>query len=423
MSDYINYDTELKKMTLLYVEDNPEERQIVSEILKRRVKRVIEAANGSEALLLYKKYKPDILLTDLMMPVMNGIELVQEIKGSDSDIEVIVASAYDKRSYFIDAINAGVNQYLLKPFAQNRLMEALYSCVKKIVLERNFHRHQVFIQTILDFQENIVIVTNGTDIIAANKSFLNFFGFKSLKDLKNSAGRINDYFQRVGAKKPLGANWVQELIASKESFEVSAYHKFHEMSRIFLLKGSEFPAHKDTYIISFTDITELEREYKKLQWKASVDPLTLIHNRDTFGNMLAKELDSVNKYKHGIALILIAIRDLTSINEKIGIKKADALLVEISKLIKSKILYKDVLSRWFGAQFVIMTFGRDKKILAKLACKMKELIESHKFESIDSIKVDVDVLQQDPEDTYDMLIKKVESKFEHIHQSKDACPT
>ena len=421
MSDYINYDIELKKMTLLYVEDNPEERQIVTEILKRRVKQVIEAANGSEALLLFKKHKPDILLTDLMMPVMNGIELVQEIKGSGSDIEVIVASAYDKRSYFIDAINAGVNQYLLKPFAQNRLLEALYSCVKKIVMERNFHRHQIFIQTILDFQENIVIVTNGTEIIAANKSFLSFFGFQSLKDLKHTGSQINTYFKRVNSKKPLGPEWAKELLADKGTFEVSAFDKFHETSRIFLLKGSEFPAHKETFIVSFTDITELEKEHKKLKWKVSVDPLTQIHNRDTFSTMLSKELDAVDKYKHGIALILIALKDLTSINEQIGIKKADALLIEVANLIKSKILYKDVLSRWFGAQFVVMTFGRDKKILAKLACKMKELIENHKFESIDSIKVDVDILQQEAEDNYDELIKKVEKKFEKIHQSKDIC--
>ena len=100
------------------MEDNPDERAIVKDLLARRVKNVIEAANGSEALLLYKKYKPDILLTDLMMPVMNGIELVQELKSLGSDMEVIVASAYDKRSYFIDSINAGVNQFILKPFAR-----------------------------------------------------------------------------------------------------------------------------------------------------------------------------------------------------------------------------------------------------------------------------------------------------------------
>lgn len=424
MSDYINYDTELKKMTLLYVEDNPDERAIVKDILARRVKKVIEAANGSEALLLYKKYKPDILLTDLMMPVMNGIELVQELKTLGSDMEIIVASAYDKRSYFIDSINAGVNQYLLKPFAQNRLMEALYSCVKKIVLERNFHRHQVFIQTILDFQENIVIVTNGTDIIAANKTFLTFFGFKDLKGFKHAGSQINNYFSKVGSKNKLPDDWVKSLLKSRENFEVSAYDKAHEASRIFLLKASEFPAHKDTYIISFTDITELEKEHQKLQWKVSVDPLTQIHNRDTFGSMLAKELEEVNKYKHGIAMILIAIKDLTRINEEIGIKKADALLVEVSELIKSKILYKDVLSRWFGAQFVIMTFGRDKKILAKLGCNIKDLIEQHTFTSIASIKADVEVVQQEEGDDYDKMIKKVESKFEHIHQSEaTACKT
>jgi diguanylate cyclase (GGDEF)-like protein len=421
MNDFINYDTELKKMTILYVEDNPDERSVVSEILKRRVKSVIQAANGSEALLLTKKFKPDILLTDLMMPVMSGIELVQELKSANSDIEVIVASAYDKRSYFIDAINAGVNQYLLKPFAQNRLLEALYSCVKKIVLERNFHRQQVFVQTILDFQENIVIVTNGKEIIAANKTFLNFFGFSNLKNFKEAGVQITHYFSKTGTGERLKPDWVNTMVNSSHYFEVSAFDKAHNADRIFILKFSEFPGHKGTHIISFTDITELEAEHKKLQWKASVDPLTQIHNRDTFGTILSGELEQVDKYKHGIALILIAIKDLSRINEEVGIKKADQLLVEISQLIKSKILYKDVLSRWFGAEFVIMTFGRDKRILNKLGCNIKELLEGHTYEAVDTIEVDVGVISQEPEDNYDSLIKKVEAKFEHIHAVGKEC--
>ena len=249
MSDYINYDNELKKLTVLYVEDNADERRLVTDIIRRRVHRVIEATNGSEALLLVKREQPDIVISDVMMSVMTGIELLKEVKQSYPEIEVILASAYDKRSYFIDAINAGASQFLLKPFAQNRLLEGLYSCVKKIVMERNFHRQQLYVQTILDFQENIVIVVSGSEIIAANKSFLDFFGFSSLKDFKLSKTQINDYFKETKSRRPLGAAWIKNLLGEHHYMEVSATGKEQGEEKIFLIKASEFPAHKNTFII------------------------------------------------------------------------------------------------------------------------------------------------------------------------------
>ncbi len=415
MSEFINYDNELKKMTLLYVEDNPDERKLVGDILRRRVHRVIEATNGSEALLLMKRHNPDIVITDVMMPVMTGIELLQEIKRTHPEIEVILASAYDKRSYFIDAINAGASQFLLKPFAQNRLIDGLYSCVKKIVMERDFHRQQLYIQTILDFQENIVIVATGAEIIAVNKSFLDFFGFKSLKDFKLSKTHINDYFLDTKSRKPLGEAWIKNLLGEHHYMEVSAKGVKETCERIFLIKASEFPAHKNTYIVSFTDVTELVKEHDELQWQASVDPLTQMHNRNTFGKILEAELQGVEKYRNGIALILISIKDLTAINERIGINKADALLVEVSELIRSKVLYKDVISRWFGAQFVIMTFGRAERVMENLAGNLKETLESHTYENIDRIEVDMDVVLEKGAAGFDAVMMDIERRFETIH--------
>ena len=414
MSDYINYDNELKKLTVLYVEDNPDERKLVTDIIRRRVHRVIEATNGSEALLLVKREQPDIIISDVMMPVMTGIELLKEVKQCYPEIEVILASAYDKRSYFIDAINAGASQFLLKPFAQNRLLEGLYSCVKKIVMERNFHRQQVYVQTILDFQENIVIVVSGSEIIAANKSFLDFFGFSSLKDFKLSKTQINDYFKDTKSRRPLGEAWIKNLLGEHHYMEVSAMGKEQE-EEIFLIKASEFPAHKNTFIISFTDVTELVKEHDDLKWQVSIDPLTQIHNRNTFGKILEAELRGVEKYRNGIALILISIKDLTRINESIGIKKADALLVEVSEVIKSKVLYKDVLSRWFGAQFVVMTFGRDEKVMQKLADNLKETLENHRYKHVEHIEVDMDVLLQKDPNSFDSVMLDIERRFETIH--------
>ncbi len=99
------------------------------EFLKRRIDRVFSAENGLKALELFKEIKPDIVISDIKMPVMDGINLAAKIKKIDKKIPVILATAFSETSYLIRAIEIGVDKYMPKPVDGRELLEAIESLI------------------------------------------------------------------------------------------------------------------------------------------------------------------------------------------------------------------------------------------------------------------------------------------------------
>lgn len=84
-----------------------------------------EASNGEEAVVKYQQLKPDLVIMDITMPVMDGIAAITEIKKHDGEAKVIVCSAMGQQSMVIQAIKSGAKDYVLKPFQPDRVLEAV----------------------------------------------------------------------------------------------------------------------------------------------------------------------------------------------------------------------------------------------------------------------------------------------------------
>ncbi|MBD3181038.1 response regulator [Candidatus Poribacteria bacterium] len=112
--------------TILLIDDSKGVRQFLIPALKSLDLEVVgEAANGTEGLELYEKFKPDLVFLDLVMPAMSGIEVLKKIKQMDPDaIIVILTSAADKDSV-IESKNEGATDYLLKPFDLKRIKRTI----------------------------------------------------------------------------------------------------------------------------------------------------------------------------------------------------------------------------------------------------------------------------------------------------------
>jgi DNA-binding NtrC family response regulator len=102
---------------ILAVDDNEQIREILAEMLSRFGFACSTAANGREALDLMHKEDFSLVLTDMKMPEMGGIELLREIKKNYPDTDVISVTGYDANYTFTDVIKAGASDFILKPFA------------------------------------------------------------------------------------------------------------------------------------------------------------------------------------------------------------------------------------------------------------------------------------------------------------------
>ncbi len=122
----------MPKLTILYAEDNPESRENYAFILQEYFDKVYLASDGEEALMLYQEYKPDMLLLDIKMPKVNGIDVAKQIREEDSDTPIIMLTAYSDREILLQAVELKLDAYLLKPVDIPKLLETLKHLIEQI---------------------------------------------------------------------------------------------------------------------------------------------------------------------------------------------------------------------------------------------------------------------------------------------------
>jgi len=105
----------LKNYTILYVEDEKESVELIQSLLKNKIKTIFVAYDGVEGLELYKEHLPDIVISDIQMPNMNGIEMAKEIKKLNSKQNIIFITAFNENHLLLEAINLGIDKYIIKP--------------------------------------------------------------------------------------------------------------------------------------------------------------------------------------------------------------------------------------------------------------------------------------------------------------------
>ena len=120
----------INNFTLLYVEDDREAQEQMKILLQDDVKEFYRAYDGEEGLAVYEEKNPDIILTDITMPLLDGLDMAQEIKNRDRDKPIMIMSAFDDRKTLLRAINIGVDYFVLKPIDITIVYEQLNKIAK-----------------------------------------------------------------------------------------------------------------------------------------------------------------------------------------------------------------------------------------------------------------------------------------------------
>ncbi|MBU0720663.1 response regulator [bacterium] len=142
---------------VLYVEDEGMLREKTGSFLNKIFNRVEVAADGKEALDKYAHNKYDIVITDIQMPNMNGLELIQEIRKIDAAQEVIITSAYTDSDYLTQSIKLGVTGYIIKPIDFEQIVKVLQQSVDKLTAFRENELYKTKLQVMVDKRTKKII--------------------------------------------------------------------------------------------------------------------------------------------------------------------------------------------------------------------------------------------------------------------------
>jgi len=125
-----------EQISILIVEDEVAVLKSLHNIIGRRYKEVHTAKNAQKALDIFKTNEIDLVITDIRMPGMDGLAMLQRMKAQKSNIRRLVMSAYSESNFFLQAIDLGVDGYIVKPFLKDKLLEEIQKAAKSILNEK-----------------------------------------------------------------------------------------------------------------------------------------------------------------------------------------------------------------------------------------------------------------------------------------------
>ncbi len=140
-------------ISVLFVDDEILTRDKISNMLGREVRDLYLAENGREGLELFKSRKPDVIITDIIMPVMDGLEMARAIRAVDSKVPIIIATVYGESDFLMSAIEIGIDSYMLKPLDMSGLRDKLKAISAAIHLaEKLRQKNKLLEETLLKYK-------------------------------------------------------------------------------------------------------------------------------------------------------------------------------------------------------------------------------------------------------------------------------
>lgn len=146
-------ETMLKNMRLLYVEDDEDIRQLLGQKLRRIAGEVIVAENGRQGLEFFEKFSPDLVVSDVQMPEMDGLAMAKAIKAIDRGIPIVLTTAFNDIDYLLQSIEIGIDGYVIKPIRTDLLLEALNKSASTLYYKRQLERKNQELQKYHDAAE------------------------------------------------------------------------------------------------------------------------------------------------------------------------------------------------------------------------------------------------------------------------------
>lgn len=271
------------------------------------------------------------------------------------------------------------------------------------------------LQKFIDTQNSIVILTDGKTLQFANKTFLEFFGYRDLEHFKKHYECIcnrfveQENFFHLGIVKEGEAQWIESLLNLSGRQRVVSMLNYSATPHAFSVSINQY---EDVYyVVTFTDISDTMVEKLELTKEATIDSLTGLYNRVYFTKYINKILEDHKRNKMISGVIFFDIDHFKKVNDTYGHDAGDYVLSTIASLVKKYTRDTDKIIRWGGEEFIILCEIDNSKSLKEIAEHLRSVIESYKFTNMHSITCSFGCSIHDIE--YDILhtIKEADEKL------------
>jgi len=414
----------LHNISILIVDDDQGIIDAMEMILSRLVDKVFIANDGKEGIELFKTKNPDIIITDIRMPVLTGLEMAKEIRSLSAEQPIAILSAHSDTDLLLESIDIGVDKYFLKPLKVDELKKWVIKIAKQASMKQALKIHEENIHFIIDHNPDGICMIDNDKLSYLNKPLLKLMNLSSFYEFSKQDVCLSSFFVNENGLR------LFNNLAEFKSFLLSHQGKD---SIVNILAPDDVPSNISYYnmfvklyeeinriIIVFTDITSIEKERSMLKIQATTDALTQIPNRMYFDLYLSRQITSAKRENTIFSLIMFDIDDFKLINDTYGHPVGDKVLIELTSLVSSHIRENDFFARWGGEEFIILirSNGNESVVLAQ---KIAQTIRSHHFADIGKLTCSFGTTLYRKDDTSDSLIQRVDKALYSAKKAGKDC--
>ena len=277
-------------LKLLYVEDNDDAREMTTMILENFFDSIVVAVDGEDGYEKFQSNNIDLVITDINMPKLNGLDMCSKIRELDTEVPLIILSAHNEDDFFIKSIAVGVSGYLLKPIDYNQLSSLIYRVIQKYKYatqaEANLHLLKVYQEA--TNQTSIVSKTDLKGIITyVNDAFCDISGYTRdeligvnhniVRHPDNPQAIFKDIWETIKERKEIWKGIVRNRAKNNKSYYVDS----------LIMPITDVNGKVVEYISLRNDISDIMNPLKQLtsELNDSRDPLLIYMKLANFSDI------------------------------------------------------------------------------------------------------------------------------------------
>ncbi|CCW08722.1 GGDEF domain-containing protein [Bacillus sp. GeD10] len=388
------------QLNVLYIENGCKYQQTIENI---HPKCMFIANSFEEGELLFQRTKPHIII--MYVTDYSQIKYIKNMYTSQSTFIVIWDQQITKE--FTDVLALGIRNIVIAPVTPQAVLEEVNKSLYQLSLVRQVSLQQELLQTMFDFQNDLLFIVEDDEIVDCNTNFLTFFGYENLFAYREQHLVFAEHFIRENGyySTTHDITWLDDTLSSGRRIKMSNYEG---AVSTFLLRATPLPEDLSRFIVKCTEITELDEIYQEQERLAMIDSLTEIYNRLKFQQILEVEWEKVIRNDEKIAIILFDIDNFKTVNDTYGHDFGDLALIQLAELMKSKVEQQHVFARWGGEEFIILVTNTVEKEAFQVAESLRFFIETKQFTGISKLTASFGVALYEQGTTREELMQRAD---------------
>jgi diguanylate cyclase (GGDEF)-like protein len=394
-----------QKIKILIVDDDPNLRKTLADILKIKGYETAVTTSGAAAIAAAEHETFSLMLIDLMLPDMSGLDVMARIKAISPLTEAIILTGHASLDSAIEATGQGAFSYLLKPYQMDDLLLNIRHGVERQQAQEEIRRLASF-PRLTPIPE--IEVNSSGEVTYANPAAEKLFPDLDSSFLNSRAwshpflNGLSEFDElRLGDKQ---TDMISEVKVGTEAGQATYELHTHYIQELDLIR------------VYALDITDRKMAEEQIHHLATTDSLTGIANRREFTAILEREVARVKRYGKPLSLTMYDLDYFKRVNDTFGHAVGDYVLQAVTRLVKEIIRSADVVARWGGEEFMVLMPETDLQAARIASEKLRLAIAGHYFDTVGNLTASFGVAAFEPQDDLNSLLKRADDA---LYEAKD----